>query len=577
MKTYLLFCTCFLLTALGALAQKNATDLLSPKFRVFRPAADPREGIMADSVERGLDALGELVMVTSIDKKALPNIVSRSSFRRIYRSDFSKISGTNDLPIGQVIVSLTKPAIQVGQLIPIYVNSTKSIPILGLYPYIKGKLNDDDEFRLGKRGEIDPGVAFGGKLVYFPAGKGRYTGYYHRPDRKTQLFVEKNDFLKHQVEAEYHPTYILNRIDELEEEIQELENQIGNREFLLDYLQNSPYYSTQILPDQVIIRLNRGFLAGQNEVIFNLNEIERVLSEKIASAGRIQSLRETPAGIEVTQKSQLTNVLTVSELVGKEKDLKKGLKELREKKFTKTEELLKFVELIKKDGTPDHIKIKKLKEDKVYEAEKNAPWTARHFLWFTVDGLLEKQTVNLFRNGGIEEDLKFNKNVVGYSANFAYFTKHWVFTIMGKYDYTLTNKFLYNDPINFLTDSLIANTPYRTSESVSAYDVSKLSDREFSEKQNRGIITLGGTMLYGVDKKFGLNINYRHESVNKVANLKLGAILPVILDNSKAEQSNIILELVLPDLKTKSVENVGKTPWQRRYYNLKVGIPINLL
>ena len=55
------------------------------------------------------------------------------------------------------------------------------------------------------------------------------------------------------------------------------------------------------------------------------------------------------------------------------------------------------------------------------------------------------------------------------------------------------------------------------------------------------------------------------------------------MDNAKAEQSNIILELVMPDINTKSAASIkskadtGQTVWGRSYLNLKVGIPINVL
>jgi hypothetical protein len=48
--------------------------------------------------------------------------------------------------------------------------------------------------------------------------------------------------------------------------------------------------------------------------------------------------------------------------------------------------------------------------------------------------------------------------------------------------------------------------------------------------------------------------NNRSNLTSKVTNFKIGLIIPVIMGNAKAEQSNIILELVMPDINTKSAE-----------------------
>lgn len=554
MKNHLLLILCFLLTALGALGQKNATDSLyaGPPVR-FSKSLEPTRTIASAS-----------------DAPRINNLVSQSSFKRAFQKDFSTLAGNNNLPVNQLIVSLNKPEILVGQLIDV-VNPKLSIPLISFYPYIKGNLNDDDEFRLTKDSKIHPSIGLGGKVVIIPAGLKSGTGYFfNSADSATRLFIDKNNLLKKKIKEKYKVSEIQKRILKLEGEINDIDTQLNENNLLSRYLKSPRAFAFSTIGDTLLLLKE---VSTGEKLTFDRIKIEGTTNQKLNKAGRVDKVESVSDGFRVTYRSNLQTVLTPADLIGDTTSLNTSLTNLREKRLAKVEQYIAEKELLKKRVAV----LKELEEDAVYEIEKEAPWTLRRFYWFTLEGSTGNQSANLFRNGVIEEELQFRKNVAGASANFAYFRKGLVVTLVGKLDWLMTNNFFNDDPLTFVRDSLYSGSVYKTSTSTEAYDVSKLSDTQFDKVDPKALVTVGATLLWGTDKKKGINLNYQRKQDTKVVNLKMGLIIPVILDNSKAEQSNVILEMVLPDLNSQIAKNAGKSTWQRKYFNLKVGIPINLL
>lgn len=465
-----------------AFAQKFATDQLEVPLKV--PTSLPPGFVAAAGA--------------NVSTKPVTNLVSRPSFKKIFEKDFSTLAGSNNLPVNQIILSLNAPEIQVGQMINIFANSTRSIPFLSLYPYIKGKLNKNDEFKIVKNKEIDPGIDFGGKLIFNLYGLSRQTGYYFDPnDPDVQLFVMKTNAVKSKLSLKYSADNISKEIVRLQQEIDQYAKEVDSLIFL-GVLRNDP---------------------------------------------------------------KITN--------------------RQEKIYDNTLEMKPLLEMDNNDS-----KRRKFIADKIYEVEKEAPWKTRQFIWVTAEGNTGNQSTNIFRNSIIEENQNFRKNNFGASANYSFFStkkKNIVVNLFAKYERSITNKFLADDAISLVTDSLISGSKYKISESSEVYNVSQLSDAQFKEKAGENILTAGGTFLSGTLKKWGFTANYRSNLTSKVTNFKIGLIIPVIMDNAKAEQSNIILELVMPDINTKSAASIkskaetGQTVWGRSYINLKVGIPINVL
>lgn len=228
----------------------------------------------------------------------------------------------------------------------------------------------------------------------------------------------------------------------------------------------------------------------------------------------------------------------------------------------------------------DNSTLKDFIDNSIYQVEKDAPWTTRHFVWFTLDYSGNAQNANIFRNKIIEKDQTFRNNAIGVSVNYSFLKPKSIINTFVKYEISTTNKFLGDyDAITFVEDSVIVGTKYKTSKFIEAYDISKLNDTQFNEQSNKRILTLGATYLRGKDKKNGLTANYRTDLEKNIANLKVGIIIPVILDNAKAAQSNLIFEYALPDLYSNSTSNIGKgeSAFKRAYINIKIGIPINAL
>lgn len=585
MKNFLLLSVCMLLGALSVSGQKKSTDKLP-----VEPTPPVNEPAVTGFTERAR---------VSATFPRYGNLVSRPSFKRIYRKDFSAVTGTNNLPVSQVAITLNKPAIQVGQFIPLYADTLTTVPVFGLYPYISGRLNDDDEFKIATTSKIDPKVGFGGKIVFIPAGKSRGTGYFFDPlAPSTKLFIEKNNLLKQKLKEEYETAQINAAIDKLagkriekkgkmlldemgqplreqNGEINKLEDQIKKNEFLLRYLRSK---------ENIKITVNKtGVFMSENDIIkhsFNLLAIEKVLTGKQDEAGRIQEINALESQkISVTFKSKLQDTLSIAYLIGDSASIKEAHIALLEKQFEKRGKLLELNELLKKKQKD----LDELFDDKVYEAEKNAPYTSKRFFWFTLEGDSRNQSANLFRNNVIEENKSFRRSSWGVSVNYAWFAKKWIWTFSVKREVNNSRQFLENDPSSYIADSLLPGGKYKTAKTTEAYDVSTLSNSDLRQTVDKVVWTAGGTILYGETKKYGLTANYRLLKETKIANLKLGLIFPVILDNAKGEQSNIILELVMPDIHTKIPDNLkkrladGDKVWNRSYFNLKVGIPINLL
>lgn len=567
MKNFLLLSIYLLLGALSVSGQKKSLDTFY------------------SSYSKGVKANKKGAANNSNPIPQFGNLVTRPSFRKIYRSNFSSVSGTNNLPTSQIIVTLNKPALQVGQLIPIHWNDTKTIPFLGLYPYITGRLNDDDEFQLTKSPDIDPKIGSGIKLVFLPIGLSKGTNFFFDPSKDaTKLFIEKNNLLKEQLKKEYNRTQIDSNITKLKKDINDIQIDIEKTEFLLRYQKNRDDFRFSIENDKVLLIETQTI----QSIPFTLLDIEKVIVGKWDKSGRINRLGPSGDLIQIIFQSALQDKLHPSELVDDIPTLTKTLRTLKEKKVEKAEEELKLEELL--ETQPKFLKflgvkskLEKFIDDKVYEAEKDAPYTVKHFLWFTYERSGIVQSANVFRNNAIEENLSFRKKVRGVSANYSRFSKKWVWSFSVKYDVSTTNKFFDDKIKSYIDDSLITGTQYKTSEIKEAYDVNTLSNTQFNEKLDKGIWTVGGTGLFGDKKKYGLTINYRWLTDTKVANLKIGAIIPALMDNAKAEQTNIILELVLPDVWTKAPKSItnqqtkGEKLWDRHYFNLKVGIPINLL
>lgn len=547
MKTYLLFCTCFLLTALGVLGQKRATDQLS-----------------LDTLKRANPLL------TKNDKKIigtakLPNLVSGPSFQKIFKRDFSTVVGNNNLPTNQLIVSLNKPEITLGQLFQIF-SFYKSIPLISAYPYINGSLNNKDEFNLYENSQVNPNINGGGKIVFMPQAFFKGTGYFFKPDESTKMYIEKNNDLKKAIKKKYTAGGLTESRDKLIGDSLECKKDIIKYELLREYVRRKQNFSRNVLIDKIVITDNNN---GQSDTI----SIKNIKSLSADKAIEIDSLKEVNDTIRVIFKSQASTFLTDSTLFESDADYTERLNTLREKYITINQELEEAKELLTKSQS----RWKKLKREEVYEIEKDAAWTRRRFFWITGELSTSKQEVNLFRRGIIEEGLKFNKNVRGASVNYATFTEGFVLTLTAKYDYVNANTFFDNKLNTYTKDSLITNSAYRISTNLVAYDASEMSNSDIDKKKDTKVITGGLTALWGVNKKIGLNLNYQLQQETKEANLKVGLILPIIMDNAKAEQTNIILELLLPDVSTKIEKNAGQTPWNRKALNLKVGIPINLL
>jgi len=533
-----------ILCSYSSYGQKNATDLLK-----ITNSTPPGEITISNFIKDSFQ---------KSSSKNLNNLVSRPSFKKIFQKDFSALTGTNNLPLNQFVVSLNKPEIQLGQIYHIYRNQYKSIPILGLNPYIKGKLNKDDEFRISKNKEIDPGIDLGGRLVINPIGLFKGTGYFFDAnDPNTALFVMKNNILKEKLEIE-------NETAELKKTISELELKNKNDSKQIEFLTNLANSDNSILLQKL------ADLIAEN---LKFDEELRTLGRTVNSDSCNYNCEIISFKMKITENKTVIDSLKKLVPPHNEEILK-----LKEAIYQSSSKIAKANELLSNASIT-----KKLKEDTIFEAEKDAPWTRRNFIWMTVEGNTSKQSVNLFRKNKIEEDQSFRKNTFGTSVNYSSFSKTQTFNVFIKYERSFTNRFLANGSLTLVSDSLITGSIYKISTSKDVYDVSKLTDSEFSKKGGDNILTIGSTFLWGEIKKWGFTGSYKSELSTSVTNIRLGAVIPVIMNSAKAEQSNIILELVMPDINTKTATSIknkaenGQTVWGRCYVNLKVGIPINLL
>ncbi len=506
------------------------------------------------------------------------NLVSYSSFKRIFKRDFASVVGTNNLPTNQLIVGLNKPEILFGKLFQIYKDPSKSMPILGLYPFLGGKLNNDDEFRLGINNTNSIHLKYGGKVVFFPLGLAKKTRYFFNlSDSKTKLFIDKNQLIKQKLISDYDKTTFEAKKKKLSDEEKQIEEEITQKTEnakTIKYLLGLK--STLNIKVDDTNKLTISQEGGVNSIVFEKDEIESAIQNIRKNNGFIRTVGVKNKNVFIlTNEKDTINISPVDIL----KSLDISDDDISNLKDKKNKIIAKKIEVEELDASSEK-DLKKMLEDKIFEAEKDAPWTKRHFLWFTLDYDNIPQSVNLFRNNSIEKDQIYRNGSLGISINYSYFKKKLGFNGFAKFEKYNNNSFLTDyDAITILKDSILTGTQYKIAESTEVYDVRKLTTSQLVEKSNRNLLTLGMTILksFGdIDKKYGVTTEYKSDLDKKIANLKIGLIFPVILDNSKAEQSNLIFELVLPDVHSKSIGN-DESAFKRSYINLKLGIPINFL
>jgi len=505
------------------------------------------------------------------------NLVSDVSFRKIFMRDFATVSGTNNLPNGQFTLKLNKPELEFGQILRWYPKGrSQTIPLLSLKPYISVGSNDDEDFIVATTSKFDPKVGVGGRIIFIPQALSSDTYYFFKRysgDLKTRTFVDKNDLLKKELKEKYEGHAISTAT--VDAEISVLDTQLLTSQLLLRFQQSPNKFLVDVTSSSIqLIETSTGQL-----LTLNLAEIKKLLIYKHLDFNELDSISDAGSqSIGVTFGTSITT-FPISSLFDDVVTLTKAIPELKRKRFAKAEEKVKLDEL--RIGTKKELK--KFLEDTVYAAEKDAPWTKRILFWLALDINGRNQSVNIFRQDTVQENQLFRKNVFGLSANIASFTKEWAWKASATFDRSTINKFFDDTPKTFMTESPVASGAYKVTKSMSAYDVNSLSEADFNTRVKTSIWTVEGTLLYGETKKYGITANYTIKARTKEANLRAGLVLPVILDDAKGEQSNIIFELVIPDIHAKKEENAfkqqfdGETPWKRGYFNIKVAIPINLL
>ncbi|CAH0994225.1 hypothetical protein EMA8858_00334 [Emticicia aquatica] len=446
--------------------------LMPPKINSLEPeASQATEVIRLDSEGRRII---ENAVRPTVEIDPLLSI-TRPSFKKIFKSDFSSVIGINDLPVNQIVVGVNKPEIKIGNQLLLYKDSSKSLPWGGLFPYVKGKQNEDGEYKIFSKGKFDPTINYGVQIILFPLNFRNNPFYKFTDYRKAKAVKASSELLLSKVSNEVSGKEIGNKI-------KKLDSIISNCDSLL-------------LHDTNLTRLKRNLLEVQIDSAYNkLDELKDILKDPIAYV-----------------------------------------------------------------------------EKAMYEKEKEIVFDQKRFFWLALDLNTERIKTNLFQNQKIIEDEIFNKNVFGLSVNHSIFKKNSVFNAFIKLDFSRKNAFLSDKKVNFVRDSLISNSSYvAEKESIEAYDTS-VPNFDRDKKGTEKILKLSATYLWGKEKKQGITIFNENNLGTKISNLKLGYIIPVILDNDKAEQSNIILEWALPDLGT------FKGLFDRSYVNIKVGIPINIL
>lgn len=399
--------------------------------------------------------------------------ITRPSFKKIFKSDFSSVIGINDLPVNQIVVGVNKPEIKIGSNFLLFKDNTKSLPWGGLFPYIKGKQNDDGEYKIFNKGKFDPTINYGVQMILFPSCFKNKPFYKFTDSRKAKAVKASSELLLSKVS---------NEVSEIDNKIAKLDTIIRKCDSLL-------------LNDATLTSLKRNLLEVQIDSAYNkCEELKNIKKDPIAYV-----------------------------------------------------------------------------EKAMYEKEKETVFDRKRFFWLALDLNTERIKTNLYQNQKVLEDEIFNKNVFGLSVNYSIFKKNSAFNAFVKLDFSRKNAFLSDKKVNFVRDSLISNSSYvAEKESIEAYDTSVPKfDRD--KKGTEKILKLSATYLWGKEKKQGITFLNENNLGTKISNLKVGYIIPIVLDNDEAEQSNIILEWALPDLGT------FKGLFDRSYVNIKVGIPINIL
>lgn len=412
-----------------------------------------------------------------------PNVgVTRPSFQKIYKTDFSSVVGINDLPVNQVTIGVNKPEIKIGTNFFLYEDSTKSLPWGALFPYVKGKQNDDGEYQLFGKGKFDPTANYGVQVILFPSIF-KIPTYQIHPKRRADATLASNKLLLAKLVQVVDSNAINKSIGIIDEKIKAYEAQILRM-----------VNKDDIKKDSLLIMINAGY-----------NQIDS-----------LKKIKNNPG---------------------------------------------KYV------------------RDKMYEKEKETVYSKKSFFWVAIDMNRERIKTNLYKNQKILEDEIFNKNVFGLSVNYTKLLEKSAFTGFVKLDFSRKNAFLSGDKINFVRDSIMSGSTFiAEKQSLQAFDVSD-ANFDLDKKATEKILKFSATYLRGEDKKKGISFMYENNLGTNITNLKLGFIFPVILNNSKAEQSNIIIEGVLPDIGTNgknSKPNLNGL-FDRSYINIKVGLPINIL
>lgn len=503
------------------------------------------------------------------DTEYKKNIVSGSSFRKIYERDFTALSGITVQPQDQLILTLNKPEIFIGKTFAIK-RKFKDIPAIGVNPYVIGKLNDDGEFIFRKAGEYDPNIGFGGKIYINPFGifKNGTRYFFDNALPKTQIFKEKRDLAQKELDSKYaSQAAVSNKIQTLTNKIISIGNTLYNNEVAKNILENTPTFNDLTNDSTIIVRS----IFRMQTISISNDELYMILQKILEKRGYIE--RKIVDGNKITLKLKDNSQIDLSaEAVIKAFILsEKDIDDLRSKRLKLREEL----EQINTLELANEKKRKKHYESELYELEKDAPWTTRQFFWLSIDGKQNYQTLNIFRNNALEELQGVGQSFVGISANFTSVMNKAVFNTFLSYEIEKKRKFLDLTPKTFITDSSRIST-FNTIETKKAYNLNDLSQKDFDEIQTNKVLNFGMTGLVGDKRKFGITTNIKYTTNTKSTNLKMGLIIPAY-KSADGEQANIVLEYQVPDINTKLPANKEQKPSERAFASIKVGIPISML
>lgn len=510
------------------------------------------------------------------DSSSNENLVSNSSFKKIYARDFSALSGIAVQPQNQLILTLNKPEIFLGGMLTCP-KKGKAIPAVGFYPYFIGKLNDDGEFIFRKAREYDPNIGVGGKLFINPLGfkfvENSTLYFFNNKLAKTQAFAGKRNLAQLELDKKYKTLDSLKKYGKsLNTSIEAASKKISKNELVKSILQNSPQFGVIDNDTTIsIIDSKRQSLTISNE------ELDAAVQKIIQKQGYIDSIAVdgTRISIKMTDNSKIN--LSADQIVKAYILSETDIAAQNAKILKAQEELAKIddLNLYNRKMKVAEKKLKKHYESELYELEKDAPWTSRYFFWISVDGKINKQTVNVFRNDALEEVKGLRQDFVGISANLTSVMNKAVFNGFISYELEKKRKFLDLTPKTFITDSSRIST-FNTIDTKKAYNLNDLSQKDFDEMQTNKVLNFGMTGLIGDKRKFGITTNIKYTTNTKSTNLKMGLIIPAY-KSADGEQANIVLEYQVPDINTKLPANEGKKPSERAYASIKVGIPISML